>query len=119
MVLKVNFKTTILLLISVYLFLQCTFFIKIPAFLIYTMMDTIIHGQLRSFSPYNLIPYYNTVFYVGLLLSGLLFVLAILPFVKRRANCRTLYSLPLTIIICPFYFGLLYLTFSGIKNIFQ
>lgn len=119
MVIKKNYKFFLYMILSVYFFLQCTFFIEKPTLLLHYLFAPKMYGFLTSFSPYDLVPYFNIVLKGGLLISGLFFVFAAEPFIKPRVKGRRVISIPIAIVTTPFYFIFLYLTFYGIQALFK
>lgn len=110
---------SILSVLSIYFFIQCTFFIEKPAHMLHYLFSSKMYGFLTSFSPYDLIPYFNIVFRAGLFISGLFFVFAAEPLIKSRVKGRRVISIPIAIVTTPFYFIFLYLTFYGIQALFK
>ncbi len=117
MTLKKKFKNILFIALSIYLFIQSTFFVGKIAFLIYCLAPPKINGIPESFSPYHLVSYFNIVLYCGVSLSGILFYLGAEPFVTLQMKNRRIIGIALTIIITPVYFILLFTIFSGIQHL--
>lgn len=105
--------------LSVYAFLQCTFFIGAPAHLLLYLTAPSVDGHPVLLSPYDMVRYFNIVFNTGLMISGLLFIASAEPVIKHRVKNRRYISLPLAILATPFYFILLYLGSSGVSALCQ
>jgi hypothetical protein len=110
-------KQIFYLILSIYVFLQSTFFGGTIAHFLYFFAPPKVSGIQLSFSPYHLIPYFNFVLYAGLTVSGILFCLASEPFIARRMKYTRIISIPASIIILPFYFIVIYISFTCVKNL--
>jgi hypothetical protein len=108
-----------LLLLSIYFFVQSTIFGGAIAYFLYSLAPPTKDGIPLSFSPQHLPPYFNMVLYVGLFLSLALFIVYAEPIVTRIFKNRRTLGIPITIAAVPFYFILLYLVSTGIKNLFS
>ena len=113
-----KFRRLLYLFFSIYLFLQCTFFMSNAAHLLFILAAPKINGEPALFSPYNMISYCNIVFYSGLGLSSIMFVLACEPFIADRIKKKRI-SIPLAIIATPFYFFFLFSVATGTAMLFQ
>jgi hypothetical protein len=105
------------LILSIYVFIQSTFFGGTIAHFLYFLTPPKVNGIQLSFSPYHLIPYFNIVLYAGLTVSGMLFCLASEPFIARRVKNKRIISIPISIIIVPFYFIVIYIITACVKNL--
>jgi hypothetical protein len=112
-----KYRQIFYLILSFYVFIQSTFFGGTIAHFFYYLAPPKVNGIQLSFSPNHLIPYFNIVFYAGLTVSGILFCLASEPFIARRINNKRIISIPVSIIIVPFYFLFIYISTAGVKNL--
>jgi hypothetical protein len=114
-------KRFLFFVLSIYVFVQCTFFMADTAQLLFTLSSPRIafDGQPILLSPYNIISYCNIVLYSGIIISGFLFMVSAEPIIRHRLKNRVLISIPLVIIVTPFYFMLLYLIFQGVQSLFN
>lgn len=117
MTLKKKYINSLFIALSIYVFIQSTFFAEKIAFLIYYLAPPKINGIPVSFSPYHLVPYFNLVLYCGASISGLLFYLGVEPFITLQMKNRRIVGSALTIIITPAYFLLLFTIFSAIQHL--
>jgi hypothetical protein len=115
MTLTIPSKRWLLLGLSIYTFLQCTFFIGKAAHLLFYLSAPSVNGYPLLFSPYDMAYYFNVVFYTGLLISGLLFIAFTEPSIRRLVKSNRFISIPLSIIVTPLYFVLLFCCASGIS----
>lgn len=104
--------------LSGYVFIQCTLFVGTPAHFLYSHTFWIFKGGPVSFSPYDLIPYLNFVFKSGLLISGILFITAATAYIKPRLKDRFFMSILLAFLMTPIYFIVLFLGARGIIAFF-
>ena len=118
MQLKKEYKNILFVVLSIYFFIQSTFFMDKIALFLYYLSPPQINGIPVSFSPYHLLPYFNLVLYCGVSISGILFFLGAEPLVTLRMEKRKIKGIALTIIIMPAYFILLFTIFSGLQHFF-
>jgi hypothetical protein len=116
MVAKNNYKRMLYMILSIYALVQCTTFMGETALALFSLAAPKVDGKPILFSPYNMISYCNIVLYGGLIISGILFILAVEPFVARRVGNKRIVSMLLTVFISPIYFVLLYLISNGING---
>ncbi len=112
-----KYTRILFLILSVYVFVQCTLFMGKVADLLFCLTAPKIEGGPVFYSPYGMIPYFNIVLYGGLIISGVFFFLSAEPFFAHRFKNKRIISMPLTIVITPFYFILLYLSSAGVHNL--
>ncbi len=107
-----SYKRFLFLVVSIYVFIQCTIFMTDTANVLFSLAAPKINGEPMLFSPYNMISYCNIVLHGGIIISSILFIISIEPIIRYRLKKRFI-SIPLAIISTPFYFILLYIVFQG------
>lgn len=112
-----KYVSALFLLLSIYCFVFPTIFGGTLARYLYFLAPPKSDGAPLPFAPHQLVPYYNTVIYSGLVISGLLFCVAVEPYITPRFKNRRAVSVPVTLLVTPVYFVLLFLITAGVKKI--